>query len=621
MFHDNETDLDLLGFEDQVDDLCAVVTDPTMLPVTVGVLGDWGSGKSSLLKMANRRLRTDRTIVAQFSPWRIETYDDAKTALLDAVIGEIASHPIFKSASEPDKASNLLEKVRSLRRRVRWFRVAGLAAKHLVTMTAPSLDEMDGLLRDDEPDDEAVASTARVARDFHEEFRELVEGLDAQVVVLVDDLDRCHPEQVLDVLQAIRLFLSVPGTAFVLATDERVVRDAVRIRYPQAAMASETDLPQEYLEKIIQVPLRIPPLGGAEVESYLNLLVAESHLGPADLKVVREKATETRSRGLLPVAMNVGIARDCLGKPLPQDAERDFELVGRIARLLASGLKGNPRQVKRFWNALELRRRAVARKGLGADIDDAVLAKLAVLEYSEIRRFRLLHQWQSAADGRPKQLASAEAAASPHLRSVGSEGKAAGAAATTRKAPSVDPAASDWLDNPWTKAWLQLEPKLTGVDLGPYFVLARDALHGSSVQVRRLPEQIQFLLSRLAAPTPPQREAAVREALALDTVGLDQLIGAGLERLGAESSPLDLGLALATVAEKQPRFIIPVLDALGQLPFTGVPQGAPAQIVNRLGKAARAEVGALLDVWETQEAEARLSRAAAQARKMLAPRV
>jgi hypothetical protein len=317
--------------------------------------------------------------------------------------------------------------------------------------------------------------------------------------------------------------------------------------------------------------------------------------------------------------MNVGIARDCLGKPLPREAERDFELVGRIARLLASGLKGNPRQVKRFWNALELRRRAVARKGLTETIDDAVLAKLAVLEYADIRRFLLLHQWQSAADGRPAQLAGVEAAASPRLRSVSADAKIAGTA-TSRKAPAVDPATSDWLDNPWTKAWLQLEPRLAGLDLSPYFVLARDALRGSSVQVRRLPEQLQFLLSRLNSSVASQREAAVREALALDTPALDQLVGAALERLGAEASPLDLGLALAMIGEQQPRFVGPVLDALRQLPFTAVPLGAPAQIVNRLGKTARAEVGTLLDVWETQQAEARLSRAAAQARKMLNPR-
>ena len=45
MYSDNETSTDLLGFEDQVTDLCDIVLDPTLLPVTVGVLGDWGSGK------------------------------------------------------------------------------------------------------------------------------------------------------------------------------------------------------------------------------------------------------------------------------------------------------------------------------------------------------------------------------------------------------------------------------------------------------------------------------------------------------------------------------------------------------------------------------------------------
>ena len=52
MYSDNETDVDLLGFEDQVHNLVRLVTDPAVLPVTAGVLADWGAGKSSLLKMA-----------------------------------------------------------------------------------------------------------------------------------------------------------------------------------------------------------------------------------------------------------------------------------------------------------------------------------------------------------------------------------------------------------------------------------------------------------------------------------------------------------------------------------------------------------------------------------------
>ena len=173
MYSDNETSEDLLGFEDQVEDLLAIVTDPSMLPVTVGVLGDWGCGKSSLLKMATTRLRSAGALVVEFSPWRIETYDDAKTAMLSAVVDSISDQLPASDQSEESisRRSRAMAAVATLRRRVRWMRVAGLAAKHVVTMTAPSLDELDGLLREDS--DEPVATTESVSRDFREEFEQL----------------------------------------------------------------------------------------------------------------------------------------------------------------------------------------------------------------------------------------------------------------------------------------------------------------------------------------------------------------------------------------------------------------------------------------------------------------
>jgi len=56
MWADNETEVDLLGFDFLVDTLFVALTEPRLLPLTVGLLGDWGSGKSSLMRITRQEL-------------------------------------------------------------------------------------------------------------------------------------------------------------------------------------------------------------------------------------------------------------------------------------------------------------------------------------------------------------------------------------------------------------------------------------------------------------------------------------------------------------------------------------------------------------------------------------
>lgn len=94
MWADNETDIDLLGFDYLVDSLEVLLTEPRLLPVTAGVTGDWGSGKSSLMGMGRERLETGehkgKFVCVSFSPWRFEDYAHIKTALMAAVVDAIA---------------------------------------------------------------------------------------------------------------------------------------------------------------------------------------------------------------------------------------------------------------------------------------------------------------------------------------------------------------------------------------------------------------------------------------------------------------------------------------------------------------------------------------------------
>jgi hypothetical protein len=70
MWADNETRIDLLGFDFLVDELLVILRDPRLLPVTVGVAGDWGSGKTSLIAMAEDALAEDNKFLTGHSTGR-----------------------------------------------------------------------------------------------------------------------------------------------------------------------------------------------------------------------------------------------------------------------------------------------------------------------------------------------------------------------------------------------------------------------------------------------------------------------------------------------------------------------------------------------------------------------
>ena len=92
MWSDNEAELDLLGFQHLTGAVCSIIRNDSLLPATIGVFGDWGSGKSSLLQMVRTDLIGDKdTLVLSFNGWLFEGYEDAKSALMGTIIDEIVA--------------------------------------------------------------------------------------------------------------------------------------------------------------------------------------------------------------------------------------------------------------------------------------------------------------------------------------------------------------------------------------------------------------------------------------------------------------------------------------------------------------------------------------------------
>lgn len=113
---------------------------------------------------------------------------------------------------------------------------------------------------------------------FQEEFKKILdESRIEHLVIFVDELDRCTPDTVLDIFAAMRLFLFVEKTSFIIGADSRLIDYAIKSRY-QNIPGNDLDISKEYLEKLVQYPVNIPKLDELELERYLTCLLLETEI-------------------------------------------------------------------------------------------------------------------------------------------------------------------------------------------------------------------------------------------------------------------------------------------------------------------------------------------------------
>lgn len=558
MWTDNETCLDLLGFRVHADLIRSVITNPTLLPVTIGVFADWGGGKTSLMKMLEASLepefwkeqspereRCEKIACLYFNGWLFEGYDDAKSAILSSVLVALGEHKRF--------GPKVRDKCVSLLKSVNWMRVASLGLKHvavpaiaafatggasLVPAFAESLGSLlpwhKQKLDDSQPGGEGDSGCGNTnsqtemkvnweellekdttpsgpldVRCFREQFAKMLEKSDIDsLVILIDDLDRCSPERIIENLEAIKLFLNVENTAFVIGADPRIVRHAIAWKYKQhGEFREEVDsdsngnrLVEDYLEKLIQYPYRLPRLSPAEIETYMTLLFCQAHLPKelceATITACDEQRMENRyavfGYGAVQAAFNKS------GASVPADVmgslTQSLSFCATAAPLITEGLKGNPRQVKRFLNAFVLRKQ-LAKVAKLTNIDDAVLVKLMILEYAEEKQFRQLFQWQATQDGHPKEIVALEKA----VRVTGESAKVEGEA---KELPA------EWSSS-FSRKWLAMAPSLSGVDLRDFFWVARDRLQTTLTGLSMVSPLVRRTFESLLSSTPTKREAGL----------------------------------------------------------------------------------------------------------------
>jgi len=637
IWSDHETDRDLLGYKHLVDIIFNLTEAPHLLPATIGVFGDWGSGKSSLLKMVSSKLsQNENNLVLTFNGWLFEGYDDAKAALMETILDEIS-----RRAKLTVKAKRLILRLLG---RVKWLRVlgtglkmgagflaagpAGLAAvsgmeiKDIVEKAAESFEGLDDQKIEDYFTKEDQAKTMRRGiREFRKEFGELLKETKIKtLVVIIDDLDRCLPDTIIETLEAIKLFLFVENSAFILGADERLIKYAVRRRFPELP-GEKVEVGRDYLEKLIQYPIRIPSLGRSEMETYIALLFLDSSKVEAD-KIEAVHAWCTSAETIQSDrAFGYATAKQIL-KEIPSELEEHLILSEQLAPLLATGLNGNPRQCKRFLNTLILRLQMADSRGI--KLSKRILAKLMLLEYFRPETFRLLAQMQAIQLGLPNELSMIESKIFSEDKATGSEeGKAgrrsddgAGDSLSTKKAstPTLPANFQTWIEDSFVGGWLLLEPRLSKTDLRPYFYFSRDILGAIGGAAKRLSPRAQDVLIKLMNDSEAIKGNALKDARNLDSSEAAAIFEELAERirkdddLSKKSSPLNL---LVSWVEVRPELINEFLILLQQLPEAVLPFSILPK-VKKLTKdtPSQATATTLMERWSKSSVNPQLQKAA-----------
>lgn len=648
MWSDNESDIDLLRFSYLSRAVVGIVRTPTLLPTTVGVFGDWGSGKSTVLKMIQRDLESDpATLAITFNGWLFEGYEDAKTALMGTILDAI------KARIEGDKSlwEKAGERLKRLLRRVDYLQVTGMAVKYLapVALGLPQLavagagheilKALGERAKDLEPEEvtkllkEAPGGAETLRRDvreFREEFSKLLREAEiSMLAVFIDDLDRCLPPTVIATLEAIKLFLFVPRTAFILGADERLVQYAVRERFPELP-GPEVDVGRDYLEKLVQFPVRIPPLNSAEIASYMGLLFAQRFAAtPGDFDKITTHVASSATDLAAP-AFDLEACRSLF----PQDwvtpaFEAELDLVAQTAPVLTPGLSGSPRRTKRFLNTLLLRLEMGKDRGLA--LNRRVLAKLMLLEYLKPEFFKQLARMQATEQGRPHELASAETAALPVLAAPAEpETPPPTPSGTSRKprlateetsAPMVGDQAQTWLTDDWMRQWLAADPRLHDVDLGPYFYIAHDKLGVAEAVETRLSPVARAVLKQLIADGDATRVLGLRDAASLNTADVSAVfeVLAGRARAADVEDARKQLTTIVRLAEARQDLVPQMTAMLGTLPHGKIPISLPMQLANLVkDKPTAPGVQQLLSTWQASQIQNLANAARAAAERMTA---
>jgi len=319
---DNATTQDELNYKPYANTLTKIILNTRIedTPLTIGIHGSWGSGKTSLMKMIQENLGNDIESL-WFIAWEYDKVDTIWTALFQNSINKI------QSSLGPLEINNRLQ--------LRELKKAFLSV--LLDLSIRNISKGGLSLSDVKYHFKNYNQVTKNIESLSDLFEKAIEGLvgpDGKFIIFIDDLDRCLPERAVEILESLKLFLDAKHCIFVIGVDRDVIWKGIEARYHSDYNEKSPIRGKDYIEKIIQLPFNVPQLKNEEISNFIEKLY-EDHFST--------KINQT------------------------------------VLKTIASGIEPNPRKIKRFMNLYTFLLNLKSEMEL-QEIDDKLLAKLLIIQ-------------------------------------------------------------------------------------------------------------------------------------------------------------------------------------------------------------------------------------------------
>ena len=292
-------------------------------PFTIGVYGRWGTGKTSVLYRACHLASTaENTEAFVVNAWQHERAEDPLAAIVAEISGEIDRRMGAVETTDADvKASRYIGRLNNLRKIVNVVsvitqigKVGGAVTALAFPPAAPAALSVAGgatavegsvkAMQETLKSEVEVATATKDALQQRPLNQQAIVNARAQyapnsrIVIFVDDLDRCHPDKAVMLLESIKHLLWIPGFVFVLALDNEVVERYLDKRYKEEFGLDKEHIGRKYLQKLVQLTLPVPAAKG-NFEPYVEGLaqqLAEQNADVAGLQLLVAAAAELNPR-------------------------------------------------------------------------------------------------------------------------------------------------------------------------------------------------------------------------------------------------------------------------------------------------------------------------------------